>query len=60
MGVPAPAGAQWRRSGVIVILRNDVYCGKRCGVKNAHAAIIARRAFNGVARTLARTGRSGT
>jgi hypothetical protein len=41
-GIPAPQGTEWRRSGVIVILRNVAYTGERYGVKRAHPAIPAR------------------
>jgi DNA invertase Pin-like site-specific DNA recombinase len=58
-GIPAPAGAEWRRSGVIVILRNVAYTGERYGVKKAHAAIITRRAYNDVTRKLESAERHG-
>jgi hypothetical protein len=56
-GIPAPQGTEWRRSGVIVILRNVAYTGERYGVKRAHPAIISRRRFNEAQASLDRAAR---
>jgi DNA invertase Pin-like site-specific DNA recombinase len=45
-GVPASRGGLWSRQAVTLILRNEVYCGERHGVKKAQPAIVSRRVFN--------------
>ena len=51
--IPSPRGSVWRPNTISLILRNEVYCGERYGVKRAHPAIISRRLFNEVQRTSA-------
>ena len=56
-GIPAPQGGAWNTVGVRAILRNPVYTGERYGVKQAHAAIVSRRAWNAAQAALERRSR---
>lgn len=51
-GIPSPQGAEWSATAVLRIATNPAYAGERYDVKNAHPAIVSRRAFNAAARAL--------
>jgi hypothetical protein len=44
--VPSAQGGEWKPQVVRSILTNPAYAGERYGVRNAHACIVSRRAWN--------------
>jgi hypothetical protein len=57
-GVPSAQGGEWKPQVVRSILTNPAYVGERPGVRNAHAAIISRRAWNTAQEALAARARA--
>ena len=51
--IRSPRGKTRTRQSVVVVRRNNVYCGERYGVRQAHPAIVPRRLFSTVQAALA-------
>lgn len=52
-GIRSPWGRAWSQTTVRRILANPVYVGERQGIRNAHPAIVSRRAWNAAQAALA-------
>jgi DNA invertase Pin-like site-specific DNA recombinase len=55
---PQPRAGRWKPQVVRSILTNPAYAGERYGVRNTHAAIISRRAWNAAQAALAARARA--